>query len=504
MIRHLILTSLFVSSAIADITMPEVFADHMILQRDNEVNVFGKASPNEKITVSFSGKDVSTITGANGKWIIKLPPMKASHRGQKLQIKGKNTIVINDILVGEVWHANGQSNMAWPLRAMKSLAAPYLEKADNPKIRFYNRQRQLTPKGIYADKQLQQSKSKSIYTGGWEVGSKKSALNFSAVGYIFAQEMYRELKVPVAILHTACGGTPTEAFISHEALQSNPRTKKLVDNWPYSKESQSGLGAAKCFKNVLEKGEKIIFGEFPYHHPWEPSILYETGIEPLIPYTIAGAIWYQGESNQMFPELHNILFPMMVNDWRKQWGIGDFPFYYVQLPSVSRPTWPEFREGQRQSLAELNNIGMAVTIDTGDQKRPSNVHPADKMKVGERLAYLAIQNVFKKNKILATGPLIKRAIASGSEIMITFDYSKGMQSSDGETLRYFEVAGSDGNYVPATALIRDDAITLSSTVQSPKSVRYAWHPFPIPRPNFCNALGHVASPFKVKVKALEK
>ncbi|NWK54146.1 hypothetical protein HW115_00870 [Verrucomicrobiaceae bacterium N1E253] len=478
--------------------MPEVFADHMVLQRNQKVNVFGKASPDEKVSVEFAGQRVTARADKQGKWIIQLLPMKASAQGRKLLVKGENTLVFEDVLVGEVWHANGQSNMAWPLKAMRGLAKPYLDKADELNIRFYNRQRQLSPKPVYNEKQLEISKNKKLYVGGWEIGSKQTAPNFSAVAYIFAQAMYRELNVPIGILHTAAGGSPTEAFISHDTLMANKRTAALVRGWPYSKECSTPQ-AKNNFKNVLKPGEKIKFGQFEYHHPWEPSILFDLGVAPLIPYTIHGAIWYQGETNQKNPDLHNLLFPMMINDWRQHWGLGDFPFYYVQLPSVDRPTWPLFRDGQRLTLKKMKNIGMAVTIDTGDSRNKKNVHPADKMEVGERLAYLAIQNNFKGNKVQATGPLIQSARVDGKLVQLHFNYAQGLKSVDGEPLRYFELAGADGQYQAAEATIKGGRIHLKSKVKAPKSVRYGWLPFPDPRPNLVNTLGHAASPFEIEI-----
>jgi sialate O-acetylesterase len=244
---------------------------------------------------------------------------------------------------------------------------------------------------------------------------------------------------------------------------ANERTAALVKDWPYSKECSTPQ-AKNNFKNVLKPGEKIVFGQFPYHHPWEPGVLFDRGVKPLIPYTINGAIWYQGETNQKNSDLHNLLFPMMVKDWRKNWGIGDFPVYYVQLPSVNRPTWPVFRDGQRKFVTAEPNMGIAVTLDTGDVNRKTNVHPADKIEVGNRLAYLAIQNNFKDNKVLATGPLIKTATLTGDAVQLTFDYAGGLKSSDDKPIRFFEIAAADGKYVAAQASIQDDKINTEITV----------------------------------------
>lgn len=497
--KTLLITSMLGSPLYAKVSLPEVFADHMVLQRNQPVNIFGSADPGEQVSVTFAGNTARTTAKNDGSWILQMPPQKASFKGQNLTVKASNTIEFKDVLVGEVWHANGQSNMAWELRAMRGVAKPILSQADKHTIRFYSRKRQLTPKGVYNEAQLKISKDKSkLYAGGWEVGSAKTAPSFSAVGYIFAQAMSRELKVPIGILCTAAGGSPTEAFISNKALMANPRTAALVKDWPYSQECSTPQ-AKNNFKNVLKEGEKIVFGKFPYHHPWEPSLLFDMGVKPLIPYTINGAIWYQGETNQKNPDLHNLLFPMMVKDWREHWGLGDFPVYYVQLPSVNRPTWPEFRDGQRLFVSEQPNMGMAVTIDTGDIKRKTNVHPADKIEVGNRLAYLAIQNQFKGNTVLATGPLIKSATIQKNKIVLIFDYAHGLKSSDGEPLRYFEVAGSNGKFSSAEAIIKGNTVILTSSVKQVKSVRYAWVPFAAPRPNFYNSLGHTASPFEVKV-----
>ncbi|MFD2160213.1 sialate O-acetylesterase [Rubritalea tangerina] len=478
--------------------LPEVIADHMVIQRNKPVNIFGTANPGEKISVNFAGKTVATTTAKDGKWIVQLPAQKASATGRPITIKGENTITIKDVLVGEVWHANGQSNMAWTLKQCGGAGQPVLAKSNNAQIRFYNRQRIISPKPVYNEKQLEILKNKAIYAGGWEISAQQTAPKFSAVALIFAQKMHEELKVPIGILHTAAGGSPTEAFISNETLMANKRTAALVKNWPYSKECSTPQ-AAKNFKNALKPGEKIVFGKFPYHHPWEPSILFDMGVKSLMPYTINGAIWYQGETNQKNPDLHNLLFPMMVRDWRKHWGLGDFPVYYVQLPSVNRPTWPEFRDGQRKFVTAEPNIGMAVTIDTADVRRKTNVHPADKVEVGNRLAYLALENVFKGNKVLATGPLVKEATAKGSEVTVHFDYAEGLQAVGNKPLEHFELAGADGAYVKATPTIKGSTLVLTSSVKAPKSVRYAWNPFPMPRPNFGNKHGHIASPFEINI-----
>jgi len=338
--------------------------------------------------------------------------------------------------------------------------------------------------------------------GEWKVASTESADSFSAVAWYFGRHLQQQLKVPVGLICPAVGGTPTEAWIPRTALHLDPIGRGLVaGNWldnPRLGEFCRTRGQQNLLA-AIQAGELIPCDEFGPNHSFKPGFMWDAGIKPLIPFAIRGAIWYQGESNAETPARvreHGRLFPLLINQWRQQWGQGDFPFLYVQLPALNRPEWPWFRDGQRRALPQLKNVGMAITIDTG---HPSNVHPTLKKPVGQRLAKLALGTTYQsKSHATYSGPLLDVAEREGDSMVVSFTHvGAGLKSSDDKPLRYFEVSGTDGVFHSASAKVigRNTIAVSSPKVSEPHDVRYAWLPYPNPEVNLFNSIGLPASPF---------
>ncbi|MEL7335779.1 MAG: sialate O-acetylesterase, partial [Planctomycetota bacterium] len=377
--------------------------------------------------------------------------------------------------------------------------------------------------GSYTRQHLSCLTPESFCEGRWRMASAESARDFSAVAWFFGKHLQQNLKVPVGVICPAVGGTPTEAWIPRESLESDAELKGLVaGNW-LDNERLGEFCRTRGVQNLLaamQAGESIPADDGGPNHPFKPGFMWEAGIQPLIPYAIRGAIWYQGESNAETPDRvreHTRLFPLLIHSWRQHWGQGDFPFLYVQLPALNRPEWPLFREGQRRLLGELDNVGMAITIDTG---HPSNVHPTWKRPVGERLAKWALGTTYMNAVVeaatlrgtdagtqplaspsLYSGPLFDSAQRKDGMLVLRFQHSGNrLKSSDGKGLRHFEVCGDDGIFHPASAkVIEKHSIALTSpNVANPRHARYAWLPWPDPPVNLFNSANLPASPFSTQ------
>ncbi len=355
--------------ALAGVTLPAVFSDHMVLQRDRAVRVWGWASPGEEVRVSIDDQKWVTNADDNGNWSVALSAHKAG---------GPFTLHINatafeDVLFGDVWICSGQSNMQWSVLAS---ANPQEEaaNANHPKVRLYQ-----TP--------LTSSESPLATIGnGWTVCSPQTVGNFSAVAYYFARELTTRTGVPVGVVNTSWGGTPVESWISRSAIRRIPETSRWLD------EHLARMGNPEMMASATD---------IQKNKAWWPGALYNGMIAPFTKYAICGAIWYQGESNAGDPPLYSRTFPAMIRDWRRAWGQGDFPFYFVQLASfVGNAGWPGLREAQFKTL-DLRNTGMAVAIDIGTT---NDIHPKNKQDVGKRLALWALRDVYKQ-KVVVSGPL---------------------------------------------------------------------------------------------------
>ena len=484
--------------------LPRVFGNHMVLQAETEIPVWGHAKTGAKVTVTLGGETQTATADQAGRWRVRLKPRGASANPSTMLIKATDErIELKDVVIGEVWVCAGQSNMEWTL-SQSANGSDELSKADHPNLRLLHLVGGARgSSGSYTQEHLDRLTPETYSAGEWKVASADSARNFSAVAWYFGRHLQQEVKVPVGLICAAVGGTPAEAWIPREALEADPDLKGLVaGNW-LDNERLGEFCRTRGVQNLLaaiQSGDRIPGDEFGPHHSFKPGFMWEAGIEPLIPYAIRGAIWYQGESNAETPARvreHGRLLPLLINQWRARWGQGEFPFLYVQLPALNRPEWPRFRDGQRRVLSQLKNVGMAITIDTG---HPSNVHPTLKKPVGERLAKLALGTTYGKSTTYS-GPLIGVAEPEGDCLVVSFQHvGDGLKSSDDKPLRYFEVRGKEGDYYPATAKIidRNTVAVSSSSVPEPHDARYAWLPYPNPPANLFNSVDLPASPFSTE------
>jgi arylsulfatase A-like enzyme len=486
--------------------LPQVFSSHMVLQADAELPVWGYAEAGSKVSITLGEETQSATTNRHGNWQVRFPSRPASTIPIELKVEcGDDQIVLNDILVGEVWVCAGQSNMEWML-TQSANGKDELASADHTHLRLLHLAGGARgSSGSYTSQHLSRLTPKTYCEGEWKVASADSGREFSAVGWYFGRHLQQQLKVPVGLICPAVGGTPTEACIPRLALGRDPDLRGLVaGNWldnPRLGEFCRTRGQQNLIA-AIQAGESIPGDEFGPNHSFKPAFMWDAGIKPLIPFAIRGAIWYQGESNAETPARvreHNRLFPLLVNQWRARWGQGDFPFLYVQLPALNLPEWPLFRDGQRRMLSQLNNVGMAITIDTG---HPSNVHPTLKKPVGERLAKWALGTTYKsKSPTTFSGPLLDVAEREGDSLVVSFNHvGDGLKSSDEKPLRHFEICGKDGVFYPATAkIIGINTVAVSSPkVPEPHDARYAWLPYPNPAVNLFSSAGLPASPFSTE------
>ncbi len=490
-------------SSAQSLLLPPVFGNHMVLQADAPIPVWGHAISNAQVTVTL-GRDIQRVrANEQGAWQVRLNSRVASDNPATMVIQsGDEQIEFTDVLVGEVWVCAGQSNMEWTL-SQSIHGKEELFAVEYPRLRLLHLSGGARgSSGGYTSQHLARLSPELFCQGQWTVASRESASSFSAVGWYFGRCLQQALNRPVGLICPAVGGTPTEAWIPREALEADPALKGLVaGNWLDNKrlgEFCRTRGEQNLLQ-AMQAGDMIPGDEFGPNHSFKPGFMWSAGIEPLIPYAIRGAIWYQGESNAETPARvreHGRLFPLLIEQWRTRWKQGDFPFLYVQLPALNRSEWPWFREGQRRLLNQLKHVGMAITLDTG---LPTNVHPPLKKPVGERLAKWALGTTYhQKSHRTYSGPLVDASDRDGHTMVISFEQvGMGLKSADGRSLRHFEICGNDGVFQAATAKItgKHTIAVSSGRVNEPTHVRYAWLPFPDLQVNLVNSAGLPASPF---------
>ncbi|HUN84249.1 MAG TPA: sialate O-acetylesterase [Terracidiphilus sp.] len=481
----------------AQVTLPTILTSHMVVQRDLPVHVWGMAAPGQAVTATFRGESESTTAGRLGRWSLYLKPGGAGGPFQ-LTVKGaretgnaaahsEQSITLEDVLVGDVWVASGQSNMEFPM-SRAATAGDDLPHAANAHIRL------LMVKKKAADYALD-----NVDTDGWTVSSPETAQDFSAVAWYFAREIEKQEKVPVGVIDSTWGGTVAESWTRLTALGENSSLAPLfVSRGKMTDQASDALLEAKVEQQEIDqaKAEGKPAPPIPWHPPlesWAPGLLWNGMIAPLTPMAIRGVIWYQGESNSAlarFP-LYDRIMRTLIEDWRRQWSVGDFPFLYVQISnykSTPAEDWASLREQQRATLG-LRNTAMAVTIDIGN---PDDVHPTDKVDVGHRLA-LAARAISYEERVEYSGPMFRQATPEGGSIRAWFDDAEGLTAKGGEVTG-FEVAGADGRFSPATARIDGITVVASSpAVPRPVFVRYGWANSP--HCNLFNGEGLPASPF---------
>ena len=469
----------------ADVQLPALFSDNMVLQQGGSVPIWGWADDGEIITVKFRGQ-TATATSHNGKWSVRLRGLKAGGPDVFTLATRTRTFQFTNVLVGEVWVCSGQSNMEWPLNQAFQPEAD-IASATNHQIRLFN-----VP-NVKSDTPTVR------INAAWKVCSPEAIKGFSAVGYFFGRDLQPARKSPVGLIQSDWGGSPAEVWMSREALEINPRYQsEILDRYSTDlKNYQAALAAFEKEKAEAQQGGKE-FKKNPPWPTWRPTELYNGMMAPLIPYAIKGAIWYQGESNAGRAEQYRTLFPDMIRNWRRDWGQGDFPFLEVQLAPFMKiqdqpqeSSWAELREAQWLATKVLPNVGMAVITDVGD---PADIHPKKKQPVGARLA-LAARAIAYGEKIEYSGPIFAGAGFKDGKVTLQFDHvGKGLEARDGE-LKGFAICGEDKKFVWAKGEIMGKTVVVSSPeVARPVAVRFGWADFPVV--NLWNKDGLPASPFR--------
>lgn len=481
-----------VPAASAEVKLPSILSDHAVLQREAPIHIWGWADPGESVTLNFRAQQRSAVADRLGHWEVYLAP---EHAGgpYELRVAASNTIVLSDILIGDVWLASGQSNMEMPLegfpeQAVLKNAAQEIATADRPNIRL-----------------LLIGRSASNYPlpdqpATWTLCTPATATKFSAVAYLFGREIEQREHTPVGLIDSTWGGTPAEAWVSLDAISADASLMPVLSFWSALADQQQDLPAvlkAEEREDAAAKQAGRPLVDHPWHpnlDSWQPAALFNAMIAPSTPFGIKGVIWYQGETNSNVgrASLYQRVFSTLITDWRRQWQQGNFPFLYVQISSFqSGPSesWGTLRDQQRRTL-DLTNTAMAVSLDVGD---PENVHPSDKQTVAARLA-LAARALAYGESVEYSGPLFRQATVDGAGMRVWFAHTGGKLVSNPPTLAGFEVAGADHHFVAAIARIDGDTVFVSSQqVAQPRFVRYAWAN--APEATLFNAAGLPASTF---------
>ena len=445
-----------------------IFSDNMVLQRNKPLVFWGKGTPNTKVTTTFNQSTQSSVVLPNGSWETTFPSMQAGGPHTITFDDGTTSKTISNILIGEVWICSGQSNMAFKLKHSHS-AQEAIKHANNNQIRLFDMKEIAATNNEEWDENILQKTNQLHYykPTSWTQSTKKSASDFSAVGYYFGAILQKELGVPIGLINNAIGGSTTESWIDRYTLEHNPQLVDMLYNWTNNDFIDEWV-RERAALNIKQ-------ADNPHQrHPYQPAYLYESAIAPISKLNIAGAIWYQGESNAHNVELHELLLPTMVRSWRKNWG-EQLQFYYTQLSSISgRETWPHFRDSQRRLLKKIPHAGMAVTSDIGAE---NDVHPTQKKQVGERLARWALADSYKR-KLVKSGPLYDNIYIDGNKITVTFLHANRLQTRDGKTIREVEIAGKDKIYKPANVIIKNNTLEVwNNEVSQPYFVRYGWKSF---------------------------
>lgn len=468
----------------ADVKLPAIFGDNMVLQQGREAQVWGKADPGEKVTVSVAGQSASAVADSSGNWKLTLKPLKTDAKQTTVTVTGKNTITLQNVLVGEVWVGSGQSNMQWGVRAAND-AEKEIAAAKYPTLRLFTVERYGWPQALEDVK------------GKWVECSPETVKEFSATLYFFGRDLQAQIQQPIGLINSSVGGTIVQSWTRWEVLLTDPQTKaqaeervKELDNpeWVARKFAADTARYAEAERKAKAEGKPMRGPKPEWLGPWyrnRPAGLYNAMIHPLLGFPIRGVVWYQGEFNASDPDQYARMFPKMIQDWRQQWGLGEFPFFFVQLPgnnemqtepANTKQSWALQREAQSKALA-LPNTGMAVTIDTAPE---GDLHPKNKQPVGNRLARIAAAKVYGKS-IAFEAPTFESMSKEGSALRLKFRHAKaGLITRDGSPVRGFAIAGADQKFVWADARIEGETVVVSNAaVSDPVAVRYGWANNPV-------------------------
>jgi sialate O-acetylesterase len=523
----LLVVSLCVSLALrarADVTLAPLFSDHAVWQRDKPVPVWGRADAGEKIVAKFAGQSRQTTAGADGRWIVYFEAFPARVEGAELTVTGKNILIVRDIVVGEVWLCSGQSNMeftvgarqGWQANTRVNNAAAEIAAARWPLVRH-----------VRIAARVADTPADTVATSGWALAAPETVGDFTAVGYFFARDLYQKLGVPIGLVNSSVGGTPVESWLSPVVVASNPAFGFVAERWrqnlaafPANRAAYEAALAAWTAADAKAKAAAAVAGAktkpktdgaksyaaWSKKNPrpraprgpgdgWTPTGLFNGMINPLLPYAIRGALWYQGESNAERATEYRGLFSAMITAWRAHFGQGEFPFYWVSLANYQNSsdatglTYAALREAQTQTLV-LPNTGQALAIDVGN---PDDIHPTNKQDVGRRLAMLAKNRVYGLT-VDDTGPTFAAIVREGAALRVRFTHASGLIAHD-KPVQSLEIAGADKIFHPATAQIERETLLVSAPkVREPVAVRYAWRN--APEANLYNGAGLPAVPFR--------
>lgn len=495
--------SVSMTTAWSKLSLPSLFSDHMVLQREMAIPVWGTANVDQELTVELGNEEMMTKADQGGNWKVLLTARKAGGPFELIIRSKTETISVTDVWIGEVWLCSGQSNMEWPLKNSSGGQAA-INKADHPNIRLFRMSRRHTLGPIpFTEEELAMVEKGDFMTSpSWQLCQPASAADFSGVGYYFGKQLADSLGVTIGLIQNAVGGSPIQSWISKKSLLAHPQLALFgKTNWMEALENHPWI-VQRVKENMdaylKEKGQEKALA-----HPFAPAYLFNAGIRSLTPYPLAGVIWYQGESNATHPASYRSLFEMMVKDWRKAWDNEQLPFLFVQLPRIgTRSRWPEFRQQQAKCL-EIEHTGMVVAIDEG---HPTDVHPKEKQVLGNRLGRLALASVYKYN-ILANSPSVfnyqwtpekQRIKLSFSHTGAGFFLSSGQKTKGFRLQGYFAQGTKEEIIEPLQLILEKESLTITY----PKGflvtrVSYAWAPFP--DNNVINSAGLPLAPFLIEL-----
>ncbi len=479
----------------AELRISGVFTDHAVLQRDQPAQIWGWGDPNERVTVTFATQTKPATADANGKWMVKLDPMPASAEGRDLVVQSTNKdrqSKISDVLVGDVWLCSGQSNMHFRMKTVEN-AEKEIAAADHPNLRF-----------LTVEHQFDQKPCEDI-KGAWKPASPGTAADCSAVAYYFGRDLLQQKGVPIGLLISSVGGTRIESWMRGETLTATGESRPLIEKWAKVSpgEFQSIATVYREFQRQRDEVHPLAVKEAKAQGkplPPEPkmpgqrchdcpSALHNGMIAPIEAFAIRGVIWYQGESNSSQPASYEKLLPAMIADWRRVWG-PELPFLFVQLAAY-RNTHPAFREAQHRIWQKTPRTAMAVTTDVGDA---ANIHPIRKQPVGERLA-LAARVLSYGEHLEYSGPVFEKLTIDGARAIVSFTHVGQGLVAQGDALKGFTLAGTDGKFLPAQAVIEGSTVIVSADkISQPVAVRYGWAM--MPDGNLFNREGLPAAPFR--------
>lgn len=508
--------AVFPTFACAAVRLPAIISDHMVLQAGMDIPIWGWAGPGEKVEVSFAGQKVSTTASANGSWRVKLAALKKSFNPQTLTVRGANTLEVSDVLVGEVWHGSGQSNMEMQLKGLHGQvdnAEAEIAAANHPTLRLFTHE----DGHIYSIYRVDvpPDKPDADRPGRWIVCSPETAAKFPAIGYYFGLEIQKEVNVPFGFVHTAVGGTPISAWVSlpaqektkgwepsfvwnakqippnYDPIERNKAAEKARQDWLVKRKAALDAGKPAPRAPGVFRNQEVIY---------KNAGMFNGMVAPVIPYAVRGVLWYQGERDALYQTAgyYGLQMETLIKDWRALWGY-DMYFIWVQLPESRPPqklpsehkAWGVLlREKQAQAL-RLPKTGMAVTLGLGDEK---NGHPTNKADYAHRLALIALHDVYSKPAKYWMAPMYKSAEFKNDRVVISFDHADGLRPAGGD-LKGFAIAGDDREFVWADARIEKGKVIVSSpSVKKPAAVRYAWATNPAG--NLANGGGFLAAPFR--------